>query len=509
VCGSEKQFVHDNAKLFFMIDSVNQRASAKQRMEQARTAQTAWALLSLAARCRVLRRLRMVLEQRADEIVQIISAEIAKPPMDALAGDLLVLLEHMLFYEKNAARILKLRHRGKPAFLYDDARFMEVYEPHGVALVIAPWNYPLQLSMVPAITALFAGNAVLLKCSEHAPRTAALIAELCMQGGIPPGLVQVSCETPSEVAALVSAKPDIIFFTGSSENGHAVAELAARQGTPIILELGGSDAALVFASCDLKRTVNGLVYGSFSNTGQVCVGTKRIYVEQSIYAEFLSRFLDRASQLRLGLTWGSDLGTVMQQARLEDLVRDAVTRGAVPHEIFFPGEVVRSAETPCPIVLTDVAPGSHILQQEFFGPAVCIAPFSSEQEALALANASPFALGASIWTGDGQQGRRLALQINAGACAVNDVIRNIGNPYVAFGGNGRSGYGRYHGEEGLRTFSRIRSVMIANKLRDPEGHWFPFSQGGYARLRALIALRHGPGNLFVRCWRFLRGTSGV
>jgi 4,4'-diapolycopenoate synthase len=448
------------------------------------------------------------MEQQADEIVQVISSESAKPPMDVLTGDLLVTLEQMLFYEKNAARILKLRYRGKPAFLYRAARFMEVYEPHGVALVIAPWNYPLQLSMVPAITALFAGNAVLLKCSEHTPRTAVLIAGLCSQAGLPPGLVQVSCEGPGEAAALVSAKPDIIFFTGSSENGHAVAELAARQGIPTILELGGSDAALVFASCDLDRTVHGVLYGSFANAGQVCVGIKRIYVEQGIYAEFLSRFLERASQLRLGLTLESltlesDLGVARQPARLEDLVQDAVARGAVVHGTFSPGEAMH------PLVLTGVTPDSLILQQEIFGPVVCIAPFSNEEEALRLANASPFALGASIWTSDSRQGERLALKINAGACAVNDVIRNIGNPYVAFGGNGRSGYGRYHGEEGLRTFSRIRSVMVANKLRDPEVHWFPFSRSSYMRLRALIALRHGLGDLFARCWQFLRRTKDV
>ncbi|HXB61813.1 MAG TPA: aldehyde dehydrogenase family protein [Acidobacteriaceae bacterium] len=477
--------------------------SAKERIDQARTAQTAWALLSLEARCRLLRSLRKVMEQQADEIVRIISAELAKPPMDALTGDLLVTLEHMLFYEKNAARILKPRHRGKPAFLYRAARFTEVLEPHGVALIMAPWNYPLQLSMVPAVTALFAGNAVLLKCSEHAPRAAALIADLCSQAGLPPGLVQVSCEAPSEAAALVSAKPDIIFFTGSSENGHAIAESAARHGIPLILELGGSDAALVFASCDLERTVNGVVYGSFANAGQVCVGIKRIYVEQSIYAEFLSRFLERVSRLRLGNDLESDLGVARQPARLETLVQDAVARGAAVHGTFSPGEAIP------PLVLTGVPPDSLILQQEFFGPVVCVAPFSDQEEALRLANASPFALGASLWTGDSRQGRDLAVKINAGTCAVNDVIRNVGNPCVAFGGNGRSGYGRYHGEVGLRTFSRIRSIMVADKLRDPEPHWFPFSRSSYTRLRAIIALRHGSGNLFARCGQFLRRLRGV
>jgi acyl-CoA reductase-like NAD-dependent aldehyde dehydrogenase len=486
-----------------MAFSREQLVSAEQRIDQARTAQTAWALLSLTARCRALRRLRKVMEQQADQIVRTISAELTKPPMDALAGDLLVTLEHMLFYEKNAARILRLRSRGKPAFLYRATRFMEVYEPHGVALIFAPWNYPLQLSMVPAISALFAGNAVLLKCSEHAPRTAALIIGLCSQAGLPPGLVQVSCEAPVEAAALVSARPDIIFFTGSSENGRAVAGSAAQQGIPIILELGGSDAALVFASCDLARTVNGIAYGSFSNAGQVCVGIKRIYVEQSIYDEFLSRFVERTSRLRFGLTLESnmletELGVARQQERLEDLVRDAVARGAVVHGTFSPGEAMH------PLVLTSVAPDSLILQQEFFGPVVCVAPFSDQDEALHLANASPFALGASIWTGDSRQGRELALKVNAGSCTVNDVIRNIGNPHVAFGGNRRSGYGRYHGEVGLRAFSRIRSIMVVDKLHDPEAHWFPFSRSGYTRLRALIALRHGSGNLFARCWQFLR-----
>jgi acyl-CoA reductase-like NAD-dependent aldehyde dehydrogenase len=472
-------------------------------MADARTAHAAWAARPVADRCRVLKRLRTRIAERADEIVEVISAETAKPPMDALTGDVLVTLEQMRYYEQQAPRILKPRRCGKPAFLYRGADFMEVPEPCGVALVIAPWNYPLQLALVPAVTALFAGNAVLLKCSERTPHTAALIAGLCSEAELPSALLQVSCEAPSEVAAMIDAKPDIVFFTGSSSNGRSIAEAAAQHGIPTILELGGNDAALVFASCELDRTVHGTVYGSFANAGQVCVGIKRIYVQQSIYSDFLSRFLERTAQLRIGLTAESDLGTAQKSTHLEDLIQDAVARGASVHAVPSTGEGMS------PTVLTDVPLDALILQREFFGPVVTITPFADEAEALRLANASPFALGASVWTGDAAQGKRLALQINAGSCAVNDVIRNIGNPNMAFGGNGRSGYGRYHGEEGLRAFSRTRSVMTAGALCNPEVHWFPFSKSGYARLRALVALRHGAAGLFARCKECIRIMRSV
>jgi acyl-CoA reductase-like NAD-dependent aldehyde dehydrogenase/uncharacterized protein (DUF2141 family) len=439
-----------------------------------------------------MRPLRHAIAQRMDEIVQVISDEVSKPAMDALTGDVLVTLEQLRFYERHAARLLRPVRRGKPWFLYSGTSFVEVKEPHGVVLICAPWNYPLQLSMVPMATALFAGNAVLLKCSEYTPRTAQLIEELCIDAGLPQDLVQVYCETPDGAAALLDARPDFVFFTGSTRNGRIVAEKAANLIVPAAMELGGKDAALVFDSCDLERTANGVAYGSFSNAGQVCVGTKRIYVQQGIYDDFLRVFLERVGRLRTGTTIESDIPRVrfdMVRQRLRGQVEEAVARGAKLHTAWQP-----DTDAATPVVLTEVPADASLLVEETFGPVVCIAPFREEADAIGVANASAFALSASVWTGDHAQGDRVALQLQCGSCAVNDVIRNIANPEAAFGGNRSSGYGRYHGEEGLRAFSRVKTVMTAGRLHRTEVHWFPFEAKTFARLRGLLQWRHGRGN---------------
>lgn len=458
------------------------------RMSRARAAQVKWARLSASQRVKALRPLRHAIAERMDEIVSVISHEIGKPAMDALAGDLMVSLEQFRYYERNAARILRRSKIAKPWFLYSGTRFAEIKEPHGVVLVFAPWNYPFQLAVIPLATALFAGNAVMLKCSEHAPRTAQLIADLCKSACLPEDLVQVSWEDPSMAALLLEARPDLVFFTGSSRKGLGVAARAAELLIPTVMELGGKDAALVFDSCDLERTANGLAYGCFSNAGQVCVGTKRIYAQQGIYEKFLQCFLESVSRLRLGTSVESDLGAVhfeMVRKRMHAQVDAAVASGAKMHTPWSNEE-----EVGAPFILTGVLPDAALLVEETFGPVVCIAPFVTEPDAIELANNSSFALSASVWTGNREQGDRVAMQLQSGSCAVNDVIRNIGNPEAAFGGNKSSGYGRYHGAAGLLTFSRVKTIMTTVSRRRTEMHWFPFKTRTYNRLRALLKMRH-------------------
>jgi acyl-CoA reductase-like NAD-dependent aldehyde dehydrogenase len=465
--------------------------TAQDRVARSRAARSLWAQRTPTQRIAALRPLRHAIATRIDEIIDVISSETGKPPMDALAGDIMVTLEHLRFYERNAARILRPRKIPHSRLFFSGTRFATHLEPHGVILICSPWNYPFQLAVVPMATALFAGNAVLLKCSEHTPRTAELIRSLCSAAGLPEDLVQISHESPEEASALIDAHPDLIFFTGSNRNGRAVAAKAAELMIPTVMELGGKDPALVFESCDLQRAVNGITYGSFSNAGQVCVGTKRIYVQQRIYDDFLRLFLARIDQLRIGTSTESDLGPIRigsVQQRLRDQLADALARGAILHT-----PPPTDANPSAPIVLSNVPAGASILLEESFGPIVCIALFTAEAEAVLLANCSHFALAASIWTRDRAQARRVAYQLNCGSCSINDVIRNIGNPHTAFGGNKSSGYGRYHGIEGLHTFSRVKSIMSITRPHKTEVHWFPSNKRTFTRLRAILELRHTPG----------------
>jgi acyl-CoA reductase-like NAD-dependent aldehyde dehydrogenase len=466
------------------------------RIDKARRAQAQWARLSVDQRSKALRSLRNQITSHIDEIIAVISEEVGKPPLDILTGDIMVVLEQLRFYERNASRLLRSRRVGKPSFFFTGSRFTELREPHGVALIFAPWNYPFQLALVPTITALFAGNAVLLKCSDKTPRTAALITTLCTKANLPDDLVQVSCEFPEAAGKLIDAGPDLLFFTGSSRNGRIVAQRAAAHLIPTVLELGGKDACLVFESCDIARAVEGVTYGAYSNAGQVCVGVKRIYIEQSIYDDFLRRFLDRIAALRIGTALDSDLGRITVSSvrdLLSQQIDDALARGATLHT---PWE--RSSDRIPPLMLTKVPSEAQLLTQESFGPVVCIAPFHSEAEVIQLANSTPFALSASIFIGDTDHGQRIAAQLTAGTCAINDVIRHIGNPQASFGGNGASGHGRYHGPSGLYTFSRSKTVMVVTRPHDREVHWFPFTARMFDRLRSLLLFRHRRASLLSK-----------
>jgi acyl-CoA reductase-like NAD-dependent aldehyde dehydrogenase/uncharacterized protein (DUF2141 family) len=476
-----------------------------QILAQANAAQPAWAALSMSRRCDILGGIRREIALHCESIADTIATETSKLPLDALSGDVLVTLEHLRYYEKHAARILRPRRIGKPAFFFRGARFETHFEPHGVALIFGPSNYPFQLSVIPLITALAAGNGVVLKCSERTPQTAVLIARLCANADLPRGLVQVLHDGPEQSAALIDASPDFIFFTGSSRHGQQVAQRAAKQLIPTILELGGKDASLVFADCHLDRAIEGITYGAFSNAGRVCVSVKRVYVQASIYNEFLALLKQRIAKLCVGSGPDADFFPLPKdaQSHLSIQIEDALSRGATLH---WPQD--RAAIARGPVVLTDVPHEARILTEESFGPALCVAPFGDEFEAIALANGSPFALSSSVWTHNRSLARRMAAQLSAGSCAINDVIRTIANPYAAFGGNRLSGYGRYHGPEGLRAFSRMKTIMLASDRRAREINWFPYSSRTRRQLATLLRLRHGGRGIAARIRRALPPLLG-
>ncbi len=469
--------------------------TADQILARARAAQPAWAALEVSRRCAALGDLRREIALQCESIADTIARETSKPLLDALSGDVLVTLEHLRYYENHAGRILRPRRIGKPFFFFRGTRFETSFEPQGVALIFGPSNYPLQLSVIPLITALAAGNAVVLKCSERTPNTAALIARLCAKANLPLNLVQVLYDNPEQSAALIDARPDFIFFTGSSRHGQQVAERAAKHLIPTILELGGKDASLVFADCHLDRAVEGITYGAFSNAGRVCVAVKRAYVEVSIYDEFLARIKNRISKLRVDAGPDADFSPLTEDAQsdLRAQVEDTLFAGATLH---WPLDRTRMVYEPT--LLTDVSAEARILTEESFGPALCVAPFRDETEAISLANSGGFALSSSIWTHNQVRARRVAAQLSAGSCSVNDVIRTIANPHAPFGGNRLSGYGRYHGPEGLRSFSRVKTTMLASDRRTREINWFPFNSRTRRQLASLIKFRHGAAGFLGR-----------
>jgi acyl-CoA reductase-like NAD-dependent aldehyde dehydrogenase/uncharacterized protein (DUF2141 family) len=370
-------------------------------------------------------------------------------------------------------------------------RFVESFSPYGVVLVIAPWNYPLQLSLVPVVSALLAGNAVILKPSEHSPLTAQAIRGVFEKIGFPKGVFQV-VEGDGQLASdLIDAKPDQVFFTGSERVGKNIAEKCASLFIPVMLELGGKDAMIVREDAHLERAAKGACYGAFLNSGQVCVGVKRVFVHESVASRFLELFKAEVSSLRIGSSTDSDLGPLKQSEqvkRLALLTREAIDGGA-------------KAETPLkvegaffyPLVLSNVPEHSELLTEETFGPLVCVTPFKSDHEAVRFANRSRFGLGSSVWSRDLRKARLIADALIVGSCSINNVVVQIANPAAPFGGEKHSGVGRYHGEEGLLAFSRRKTILMNRGRRKSEINWFPFTSQTFNGLKRFLSFRHRSG----------------
>ena len=477
-----------------------QMADAEQittAMSKARQAFSSWQQTPLSQRLGYLKKMRNLIIADSERIVAILVEATGKAHLEALAGDIFTCVASIKYYEKNAGKILR-RQRRSGHLLFPKSKFYVEYAPIGVVAIFSPWNYPLQLAVIPIITALVAGNTVILKPSEVTPSVGALVQELCRQIDLPDGVVQVLQGDKSVGQALIQARPDKIFFTGSAATGKKVMAAAAEQLIPIELELGGKDPMIVFADANFERAVQGAVYGALSNAGQACVSVERLYVHETIHDRFVEAVCHETAKVIVGQGINADIGCLTnppQRQIIDSHIDDALDKGAQ-----LATERRVEANFYYPLVVTKVNHSMRIMQEETFGPVLPIMPFSTEAEVIALANDSVYGLNASIWTRDLAKGERVARQLITGNCAINDVIKNIGNPHMPFGGEKQSGFGRYHGPEGLYSFSRQKAVMCNRGTDKRELNWFPYNHKGYRLVNTLIQVMYSNQSL----WRKLK-----
>ena len=457
------------------------------RVAKARSVQEGWGSLEPKDRERRLGGLLKAIGARAREIENTIVAETGKPRVEALL-EIITVTDLIRYYLKHATSFFKPKKVSPSWLLWKKAMILR--EPLGVIGVVSPWNYPFILSMNPVVTALFGGNGVVLKPSEFTPYSGLLAEDLARDAGLPEGLVQVIIGGGATGDALVRAGIDKIHFTGGSRTGRAVLAAAADTLTPAVLELGGKDPAIVLADADLERAVRGIVWGTFVNAGQTCIAVERVYVDEEVYDAFLREALIQVRALKSGSTPGVDTGpmTTPDQLRVvEDQLQEAVAGGATV--VLGGGRTDPASNVLDPTVLTDLDPGSRILQEETFGPVLPIVPVKGAEDAVAKANGTPFGLSASVWTKDRALGLSVAKRLRAGAVCINDVLTYYGVPALPFGGVGESGYGRSKGLEGLQELTRSRSVVVDRLGLKREPWWFPYSRASERLLRAALLFR--------------------
>ena len=464
---------------------------------RARRAQEAWAVLPIEERCERLLRLRDALSERAAELVEVISRECGKPKQEALAHEVITVLDLATYYAKNAPRILAPQEI--PLHLLKHRRSYVHFAARGVIGIISPWNYPFCIPFGDVLAALVTGSAVVVKPSEVTPLTMKKAKEIYDSTGLPEDLLGVVYGYGAAGQALIESGVQKMVFTGGVETGKKVAAACGARLIPCVMELGGKAPLLACADADLERTARAIVFGGFANSGQICISVERVYANKEIYEPLVSRVKELTSELRQGdpAEENIDVGAIIFPKQIdvaEKHIADALKKGA---ELVSGGK--RRAGTGQffePTVLAHCNAQMTVMNEEIFGPIVPIQKVDSDDEAVDLANASKLGLNAYVFTKDRAKGRRLAERIEAGSVLVNDVLLNYAAAEAPFGGIKESGFGRVHGDDALREMAERRHVnegRIPVPARDPL--WFPYEAG---------ALRW-----FMRGARVLFGGGGV
>jgi acyl-CoA reductase-like NAD-dependent aldehyde dehydrogenase len=465
---------------------------------RARAAQPAWAAYGFEGRARVLLRMQKWVMDNAERIARTIVSETGRTFEDAQLGEISYGGAAFGFWAKHAEEYLADERVRSGNLLVKGKKLLVRYEPRGLIGVIGPWNYPLTNSFGDCIPALAAGNAVILKPSEVTPLTSLLLAEGLSECGVPADVFQVATGRGATGAALIE-EVDMIMFTGSTRTGRKVAEAAARRLIPSSLELGGKDPMIVLADADLERAANVATYYSMQNSGQTCISVERVYVEAPVYDEFVNKVATKVGALRQGSPDGGpgsvEVGAMTfppQVDLVEDHVNDALAKGARAltggHRGQGGGHFFE------PTVLVDVDHTMKAMTEETFGPTLPIMKVADADEAVRLANDSPYGLGASVFSRDTAHGEEVARRVDAGAVCVNDAIINYTALELPMGGHKESGLGTRHGAGGIRKFCTQQSILVTPRLAlKRELHYFPYTRRGTKRLGWMLKMLYGRG----------------
>ena len=430
-------------------------------VEAAREAQPGWGSLSMEVRAEWLDKIAASLESSFDEIAELESRDTGKPISLARAVDANRSVANFRFFAG------LIREQEQETFEMDDATNYVVNRPVGVGALITPWNLPLYLLSWKVAPAIGMGNTVVCKPSELTPMTADLLMRVIDGVGLPAGVVNLVHGDGAGAGSPLVAHPgiDLVSFTGGTATGEKVAASAAPAFKKLSLELGGKNSSIVFADCDMEKTVAGVVRSGFLNQGQVCLCGSRVLVEDSVYDEFEGAFVEAVEQMRIGdpADDSTDLGALISKDHLQKV------QGYVDLAIE-EGGMILTGGTPClpsgfeggnwmaPTVIANLSPESRCSTEEIFGPVVTLHRFQSEEEAVGIANGTRYGLAGSVWTSDMEKGKRVSESMETGMVWVNTWLHR--DLRVPFGGVKDSGVGREGGRWSLGFFSEAMNVCL-------------------------------------------------
>jgi aminomuconate-semialdehyde/2-hydroxymuconate-6-semialdehyde dehydrogenase len=440
-------------------------ADLEQAVAAAQQAQPEWRRAGAEARARWLHALADRVELRIDELARAESMDTGKPLSLARRVDIPRVVANLRFFAAAATQFASESHAMGDAGINYTLR-----EPHGVVACISPWNLPLYLMTWKVAPALAAGNCVIAKPSELTPLSAGLFAGLCIEAGLPPGVLNILHGRGPGIGRLIVNHPRIraISFTGGTLTGAAIAAEAGPVFKKLSLELGGKNPTVVFADCDFERTLEGVLRAAYTNQGQVCMCGSRILVEASIYERFRDALLARVRALKVGdpLDPQTDQGALVSAAHRRKVLDYLALARAEGGTLLCGGEPVVPDGERClegwfvaPALVENLPPGCRTNQEEIFGPVATLLPFADDDEAVAIANGVPYGLAASIWGRDIGRCHRVAARVEAGLVWINCwMLRDLRTP---LGGTKQSGLGREGGFEAMRFFTEPKNVCIS------------------------------------------------
>lgn len=458
-------------------------------LDNAKKAATSFNATPLRNRKRLIRLFRKALVKKMDQFVGTIRNETGKSYQDAVL-EFFVGVDLLTTKSVHVKKALSKERRSVGLYLHKRA-WVE-YHPHGVAGIISPWNYPFILTLSPVVEALLAGNTVVLKPSEHTPLTGKLLKETFDEITNQKQIFQIVLGTVDVGKKLIeSENTDIICFTGSTAVGRIIAAECGERLKPCILELGGKDAMIILEDADLERAANACIWGGFSNAGQTCISVERVIVCEPVFDKFIEKLKLKMEAISCGETDANQIGAMTMPAGLEKVNHQLDEVKPHCRDMHAPVNVQMDRGQFCvPTLVIEPDADQTISHEETFGPVISVNKIKDEHEAIQKANESRYGLAASVFTANKKKGRVIAKKLQAGMIMINDVQTGYGIGSLPFGGVKDSGIGRVHGIEGLRSFSRVSSVVETRFSLRSEPWWYSGIQSFPKWIRQFVKFRY-------------------